>query len=733
MKKQFTTFLITTTFLTLGVFALVNQVRAETEISGNITSDTSWKLANSPYIVTATVQVLQGSRLTIEPGVIVKFNQNTGLNIDGELYAVGLADNLIIFTSNNTSPNKGDWNGIKFFSNSTGASFDNDEYIDGSIIKYSKIEYGGRLDYGGNISTSGGGPLFISDSIINNSAHYGIYIDSTSNSKIIGNRIENNGGATVWSGGITWLACHNITIKQNTIVNNSIGILAGNLINSDIISYNNIYNNQIHNFKFITPQSLKDYNVQYNYWGSINESIIDSKIYDYFDDITLSKVIYKPVGLAELKFDGADTFSQPSTCTSWIYSNWGTCQLDGTQTRNVISSSPGGCVGGSPVLTQSCTYIPPTCTSWIYSDWSSCSSSGQQTRTITSSSPNGCTGGNPVLTQSCIYTPPTCTSWIYSDWSTCSNGQQTRTIISAQPTNCAGGNPILNQSCTSIPVCTEDNWSSTLSPTACPNNGQQTKGWTKLGQCQNGVSHPSEETVNCDYQIPTCTSFTYSNWSACNSSGVQTRTVISAAPLNCSGSNPIKNQSCQIETEQTNIETTNNNQEPAKNVITNNNNQVANNQTELSNNSSSENKTTSEDVVSEEKSLITKIDSSLSTRVSGNILLQVEKNGEGWYVYPDTKKKYYLGRPADAFNIMRNLGLGIKHSELTSYLNSKFPSRLSGKILLDVEQNGEAYYVNPNDLKGYYLNRPADAFKVMREQGLGITNTDIRKIDIGEI
>jgi subtilisin family serine protease len=138
-------------------------------------------------------------------------------------------------------------------------------------------------------------------------------------------------------------------------------------------------------------------------------------------------------------------------------------------------------------------------------------------------------------------------------------------------------------------------------------------------------------------------------------------------------------------------------------------------------------------VIVEEKSLITKIDNSLSKRMNGKILLQVEKNGEGWYVYPDNKKKYYLGRPADAFGIMRNLGLGIKHSELENYLKTKFPSRLLGKIFLDVEQNGEAYYVNPDDLKGYYLGRPADAFKIMRELGLGITNNDIRKIDVGEV
>ncbi|MCG2700084.1 S8 family serine peptidase, partial [Candidatus Parcubacteria bacterium] len=136
-----------------------------------------------------------------------------------------------------------------------------------------------------------------------------------------------------------------------------------------------------------------------------------------------------------------------------------------------------------------------------------------------------------------------------------------------------------------------------------------------------------------------------------------------------------------------------------------------------------------DNIIQEEKTLITKIDKNLSKRVSGNILLQVEKNGEGWYVYPDDQKKYYLGRPADAFSIMRNLGLGIKHSELNDYLNTKFPSRLSGKIMLDVEQNGEAYYINPDDLKAYYLSRPSDAFRIMRELGLGITNDDVRKID----
>ena len=47
---------------------------------------------------------------------------------------------------------------------------------------------------------------------------------------------------------------------------------------------------------------------------------------------------------------------------------------------------------------------PPACTSWTYSAWSACTASSTQTRTISTSSPAGCTGGAPILTQSCIFT-----------------------------------------------------------------------------------------------------------------------------------------------------------------------------------------------------------------------------------------------------------------------------------------------------------------------------------------
>ncbi|MBI5069247.1 MAG: cytochrome c [Deltaproteobacteria bacterium] len=97
----------------------------------------------------------------------------------------------------------------------------------------------------------------------------------------------------------------------------------------------------------------------------------------------------------------------PATCTAFSYSGYGPCQPDGTQTRTVVSSSPEGCAGGSPLLTQACTYVPPVvvCTAFTYSDYGPCLD-GRQTRTVLTSLPPGCTGGSPDVSRACQVVPP---------------------------------------------------------------------------------------------------------------------------------------------------------------------------------------------------------------------------------------------------------------------------------------------------------------------------------------
>jgi hypothetical protein len=151
---------------------------------------------------------------------------------------------------------------------------------------------------------------------------------------------------------------------------------------------------------------------------------------------------------------GGTTTPLPAACI-YTYSSWGACQADGTQTRNLLSTSPAGCTG-TPVLSQPCTYVPPTPTActYTYGPWGACLSSGTQIRSLLSSSPAGCTG-TPVLTQSCTYVPPaptTCTSFTYSPWGTCqSNNTQTRSLLTSSPAGCTGGTPVLTQPCTYVP------------------------------------------------------------------------------------------------------------------------------------------------------------------------------------------------------------------------------------------------------------------------------------------
>lgn len=120
---------------------------------------------------------------------------------------------------------------------------------------------------------------------------------------------------------------------------------------------------------------------------------------------------------------------------------------------------------------------------------------------------------------------------------------------------------------------------------------------------------------------------------------------------------------------------------------------------------------------------------SLADDLSGRIILQVEKNGEAWYINPESNEIHFLGRPLDAFNLMRDLGLGISNENLLKLQGEgneegnhdlALSRQLAGKILLQVEDAGQAWYINPTDLRRYYLGTPDDAFRVLREQGLGI-------------
>lgn len=122
----------------------------------------------------------------------------------------------------------------------------------------------------------------------------------------------------------------------------------------------------------------------------------------------------------------------------------------------------------------------------------------------------------------------------------------------------------------------------------------------------------------------------------------------------------------------------------------------------------------------------------LADRLQGHILLQVESHGEAWYVKPGERKRYYLRDGGAAYSIMRYHSLGISNADLDKLLagDSSLRERLNGKILLQVEAHGEAYYVCPRDMTVTYVKDGDVAYQVMRSCGLGITNADLKQIPV---
>lgn len=141
--------------------------------------------------------------------------------------------------------------------------------------------------------------------------------------------------------------------------------------------------------------------------------------------------------------------------------------------------------------------------------------------------------------------------------------------------------------------------------------------------------------------------------------------------------------------------------------------------------------------------------SSIIDRVKGRILLQVESQGEAWYVHPETGLRYYMKDGASAYEIMRSLGLGITNNDLATipFVDSAqgilkiksecqpgtIANRVKGKILLQVESAGEAFYVHPDTCTRVYLKDGTAAYIMMRYVSLGVKTKDLEQIKTGKI
>ena len=169
-------------------FFFIPSVFASTIISAptTISSPTTWTLANSPYVVRGFGTVTVNSVLTIEPGVVVKFEprrsvgRTNGLAVTdgGQMVAIGTNESPIFFTAgtddtvggdtNNdgslTSPRGGDWDSLLFEN-------------DASVLSHVIIRHGGNQGRTfGSVEIENNSQVNISDATISESAKSGVWI-----------------------------------------------------------------------------------------------------------------------------------------------------------------------------------------------------------------------------------------------------------------------------------------------------------------------------------------------------------------------------------------------------------------------------------------------------------------------------------------------------------------------------------------------------------------------------
>jgi len=126
----------------------------------------------------------------------------------------------------------------------------------------------------------------------------------------------------------------------------------------------------------------------------------------------------------------------------------------------------------------------------------------------------------------------------------------------------------------------------------------------------------------------------------------------------------------------------------------------------------------------------------LATKMSGRIILQVESYGRAWYVDPVKKQRYYLKDGAEALTLMRSLGLGISNTDLAKIPTTAgqpqttLSKRLAGRIVLQVKDRGQAWYINPADGLRYYLKDGDAAYAAMKQFGIGMKNVDLAQIPV---
>jgi YD repeat-containing protein len=202
--------------LTLAAFgAWAGPAAAQTIITTNVASNTTWSVAGSPYILEAgTIKVLSGVTLTIEPGVTVEMNPSRAkyqgvLSVSGTVRAIGTAASPITFTSAQAAAGvgaPGQWGNVNIVSGNASSQFSYVDFYDGGSNS-------GPCFGNGALAVGSGSTVSVDHSVFELNASSGLHV----------------------SGALA-------NVSYSTFAHNCVGLSGGETMNvsHSAISYNNL-------------------------------------------------------------------------------------------------------------------------------------------------------------------------------------------------------------------------------------------------------------------------------------------------------------------------------------------------------------------------------------------------------------------------------------------------------------------------------------------------------------
>jgi hypothetical protein len=252
-----------------------------TQVGGTLTSNTTWTAANSPYIITNTIQIPEDVNLTIEPGVTVTAQSSisTMFLINGIIQAHGTISNKIIFDGGDNA---------NFFKTNHPVA---KGFVD---LDFCIIRNGQSAFWFDNT-----GSFNLTNSELSNLSESSYLWYPSQDTYIEFNSFTNTAGFRVGTDDYFSHSPGFVYVEDNLFVNNQ-GFIINNYasygLSKTIVNNNSFTGTEGVILEVEQGSTTADMDASQNFWGTTNTSIIDSMIYDKNDYTSCASAInYLPI------------------------------------------------------------------------------------------------------------------------------------------------------------------------------------------------------------------------------------------------------------------------------------------------------------------------------------------------------------------------------------------------------------------------------------------------------